>query len=153
MKTMVTINDLRVIFHHSNSIRENESMFQTTLKVVFYEAARQGKLDEEVISFLEKFEISVSTLWRWMQGTSLPHPNVQSMINDWCKTKIKEQEGVHDCNPILFDPDGQPTGYCSICHETLIFSEKSKWMKLKDIQPDHPNTKAVYELALKKAQV
>jgi hypothetical protein len=110
---MVSPDDLKIIFDHSNSIHENETVFQTTLKVAFYEVARREKFEEEVNSFLEKFEISGSTLWHWMQGTSVPHPNIKHLVETWCDKQIK-------MHPLL-----------------------------KEIQPDHPNTKAAFEIALR----
>jgi len=144
---MVSPDDLKIIFDHSNSIHENETVFQTTLKVAFYEVARREKFEEEVNSFLEKFEISGSTLWHWMQGTSVPHPNIKHLVETWCDKQIK----MHlCCIPVIIDKCGEYTAYCSYCHETLVSNNEGKsWSLLKEIQPDHPNTKAAFEIALR----
>ena len=85
---MINKNDLAVIWEHSNSIHENETQFQTMLKTAFYEVARKDLFYKDIGSFLEGFEISASTLWRWMQGTSVPHSNIQDLVVVWWEKQM-----------------------------------------------------------------
>jgi len=90
---MINENDLEIIIEHSCSIHGNETQFQTLLKAaiydVVYKATFKDSVEKDIESFLEEFEISGSTLWRWMQGTSVPHPNVQKLVEAWCDKQIK----------------------------------------------------------------
>lgn len=56
----------------------------------------------------------------------------------------------HNCIPVIIDKCGQYTAYCSFCHETMVSNNEGKsWFLLKEIQPNHPNTKAAFECALR----
>ena len=56
----------------------------------------------------------------------------------------------HNCIPVIIDKCGQYTAYCTYCHETMISNNEGKsWSLLKEIQSEHPNTKAAFEIALR----
>lgn len=69
---------------------EKDTRFQSFLKDGFYQAAHLLILEESIESFLKEFEIPTSTLIRWIDGTSVPHPNVQNLVVVWWK---KQMEG------------------------------------------------------------
>lgn len=148
---MINKNDLATIIEHSCSIHGNETHFQTLLKTaiydVVYRATFKDSVEKDIGSFLEEFEISGSILWRWMQGTSVPHPNIQKLVETWCDKQIKME---HCCIPVIVDKCGEYVAYCSHCHETMVSNNEGKsWSLLKEIQPDHPNTKSAFEIALR----
>lgn len=89
---MVNDSDLLIIWSTVDSSQENETLFQSWLKNIFFKMKLRDPLSTDKIeSFLEEFEISVSTLRRWMQGTSAPNENVQDLIVLWWKKQMESR--------------------------------------------------------------
>jgi predicted DNA-binding transcriptional regulator AlpA len=67
---------------------ESRVQFNDLMKAAFM----YGKLDSKLLS--DDLGYSASTVYRWIDGHSAPHPSLWPRISEWIKTAIENKIGV-----------------------------------------------------------